>query len=88
MESKDGTGIQFSVDALVPADMARKAEQVGLAKVGLGPYRMFALAILAGAFIALGAIFATTATTGASGVLPYGITKVLGGLVFCLVWFL
>jgi formate transporter FocA len=64
--------------------MARKATAIGVAKVDLGPLRMFALAILAGAFIALGAIFATTATTGAGGTLPFGITKLIGGLVFCL----
>lgn len=74
----------FSVDALVPKDMASKMENVGVAKVGLGPLRMFALAVLAGAFIALGAIFATTVTTGAGGVLPFGVSKLLGGLVFCL----
>lgn len=74
----------FSVDALVPKDMAAKMENIGLAKVQLGPLRMFALAILAGAFIALGAIFATTVTAGASGALPFGIAKLLGGLVFCL----
>ncbi|HSM55916.1 MAG TPA: formate transporter FocA [Candidatus Sulfomarinibacteraceae bacterium] len=74
----------FSIDALVPKQMAAKMEDVGVAKVGLGPLRMFALAILAGAFIALGAIFATTATTGAGGAVPFGITKVLGGLVFSL----
>lgn len=74
----------FSVDALVPKEMASKMENIGLAKVRLGPLRMFALAILAGAFIALGAIFATTVTTGASGALPFGVTKLLGGLVFCL----
>jgi formate transporter FocA len=74
----------FNIDALVPKEMAAKAENVGVAKANLGPLRMFALAILAGAFIALGAIFATTATTGAAGVLPFGITKVVGGLVFCL----
>lgn len=45
---------------------------------------MFALAVLAGAFIALGAVFATTATAGAAGVLPFGLTKLVGGLVFCL----
>jgi formate transporter FocA len=73
----------FSVDALVPQAMAEKMENVGVAKVGLGPLRMFALAVLAGAFIALGAIFATTVTTGASDV-PFGISKLLGGLVFCL----
>ena len=50
----------ISVDALVPKDMALKAEAVGVAKAGLGAYRMFALAILAGAFIAMGANYATT----------------------------
>ncbi|MCI0393748.1 MAG: formate transporter FocA [Chloroflexi bacterium] len=73
----------FSIDALVPQAMAQKMESVGLAKVNLGPLRMFALAVLAGAFIAMGAIFATTVTTGGS-VLPYGVSKLLGGLVFSL----
>jgi len=75
--------IGFSVDALVPKAMAAKAETTGVAKAQLGPLRMFALAVLAGAFIALGAIFATTVTTGGSG-LPFGVNKLLGGLVFCL----
>jgi len=74
--------IGFNVDALVPKEMAHKAETVGVAKARLGPLRMFALAVLAGAFIALGAIFATTATTGST--LSFGLTKLLGGLVFCL----
>lgn len=73
----------FNFDPLVPPDMARKAENVGVAKASLGPLRMFALAILAGAFIAMGAIFATTATAGGS-VLPYGVSRVIGGVVFSL----
>lgn len=60
----------FSLDALVPREMANKAETVGVAKATLGPLRMLALAVLAGAFIALGAIFATTATAGTSGEIP------------------
>jgi formate transporter len=40
--------------------------------------------VLAGAFIALGAIFATTVMAGAAGQLPFGLTRLLGGLVFCL----
>jgi formate transporter FocA len=76
-------GNQFSIDALVPQEMARKAEQIGVAKVNLGPLRIVDLAILAGVFIALGAIFATTVTTG-GGALPFGVTKLLGGFVFCL----
>lgn len=74
----------FNIDALVPKDMAAKAEVIGVAKVKLGPLRMLALSILAGAFIALGAIFATTVTTGAAGALSFGVSKLLGGLVFCL----
>ena len=73
-----------TLDALLPADMAKKAENIGVTKANLGPFRMFALAVLAGAFIAMGAVFMTIATTGASGVLPYGVTRLLGGLVFCL----
>jgi formate/nitrite transporter len=44
---------------------------------------MFALAILAGAFIAAAAVYATTVWTGGAA-LPYGVNRLLGGLVFCL----
>jgi formate/nitrite transporter len=44
---------------------------------------MFALAVLAGAFIAMGAIFATTTTAGGAG-LPYGVARLLAGLTFSL----
>jgi formate transporter FocA len=64
--------------------MAKKAETIGVAKANLGPFRMFALAVLAGAFIAMGAVFTTTVTAGTAGVLPYGVTRLLGGLVFSL----
>lgn len=73
-----------SLDALIPAEMAKKAENVGVAKANLGPYRMFALAVLAGAFIAMGAVFMTTVTTGAAGELTFGVTKLIGGVSFCL----
>ena len=63
--------------------MARKAEQVGVAKVGMSTANTFALAVLAGAFIALGAIFATTVTAG-GGDLPYGVIRLLGGVAFSL----
>lgn len=81
MANSDGS--QPTLDALVPPDMARKAETIGVAKVNLDALSLFALAVLAGAFIALGAIFATTVTTGA-GSLPFGVAKVLGGMAFCL----
>jgi formate/nitrite transporter len=42
-----------------------------------------ALSVLAGAFIALGAIFATTVTAGGAE-LPFGVLRLLGGLAFSL----
>ncbi len=74
----------ISFDSLLPAEMAQKAENAGVAKAQLGKWRMLALAILAGAFIALGAVFATTVTTGGGEAMPYGVVKFLGGFVFCL----
>jgi formate transporter FocA len=75
---------QFSsFDPWLPPEMAAKAEDVGVSKAKLGFYRMFFLAVLAGAFIAMGAVFSTMATTGASA-LPFGITRVIGGLTFSL----
>ncbi len=82
--SEAQSNISFSFDALLPPEMAQKAENAGVAKANLGKWRMLALAILAGAFIALGAMFATTATTGAAGNMAFGVAKVLGGLVFSL----
>ena len=71
-------------DVRSPADIAKRVELAGVAKATQDLPVMFVLAILAGAFIAMGAAFATTVTTGASGQLPYGLTKMLGGLAFCL----
>jgi len=75
---------QLRFDMLVPREMAQKAEDVGVTKAAMGWRNMFLLALLAGAFIALGAIFATTVTAGAAGKMPFGIVKLAGGLVFCL----
>ncbi|MCC7359531.1 MAG: formate transporter FocA [Anaerolineales bacterium] len=70
-------------DALLPAEMAAKAEQIGVKKAHLPALSMFVLAVLAGAFIALGAVFATTVAAGGAA-LPYGVTRLLAGLVFSL----
>lgn len=72
-----------SVDALLPPAMAEKAAEVGVAKAGMALVPLFSLAVLAGAFIALGAMLATVVTAGA-GVMPYGLARLAGGLVFCL----
>jgi formate transporter len=80
----------------MPADMARKAETVGVRKVGMATTTLFALVILAGAFIAMGAIFSTTISSGSIAIkdpggaaafatgLAYGFTRLLAGVLFCL----
>jgi formate transporter len=73
----------ISIDALLPPEMAQKAEAIGVKKAGMPFWPQFALSILAGAFIALGAIFATTVSAGA-GALPYGVARLLAGSVFTL----
>lgn len=75
---------ELRIDALLPAEMARRAEYIGERKAEAHTLQIFWLAFLAGVFIAFGAVFATTVATGASGVLTYGVTKLLVGLVFCL----
>ena len=70
-------------DSLMPSSMAQKAEDIGVRKAAMPASKLFILAVLAGAYIALGAIFCTTVLAGSSA-LPYGVARLLGGLVFCL----
>ena len=79
-----GTDSDHSLDALLPADIARKAEDIGVQKTRMNVPSLLALAVLAGAFIALGGMFATTVLAGADGVVPFGISRLLSGVVFCL----
>jgi formate transporter len=74
----------FTLDAFVPAEMAAKAEDMGVKKATMGPRNTFFLSVMAGQFIALGAVFATTVATGASGQLTFGVARLLTGLVFSL----
>ena len=67
-------------DAIMPASMAVRAEQSGIKRAATDPVTIFVLSILAGAFISFGAIFATTVTAGTG--LPYGVGRLLTGLVF------
>jgi formate transporter len=71
-------------DALLPIEIARKAERIGAQKARMDALSLFVLAVLAGAFIALGAMFATTMLAGSDGVLPFGVSRLLAGSVFCL----
>jgi formate/nitrite transporter len=73
-----------SLDALLPAAIARKAEEAGVAKAGMDALSLLVLAILAGAFIGLGAMAATIMWTGTNASMPFGAARMLGGLVFAL----
>jgi len=72
------------IDALLPREIALKAEAIGVQKTRLDFLSLVALAVLAGAFIGLGAMFATTVLAGVDGVLPFGVSRLLSGVVFCL----
>jgi formate transporter len=74
----------LSIDALLPHEIAKRAEAVGARKCCLPFWPLVTLAILAGAFIALGAIFSTTVSAGMTGGLPFGLSRLLSGIVFCL----
>jgi formate/nitrite transporter len=86
----------FNIDALLPGQMATKAEAIGIKKAGMSFWTMFLLAMLAGAFIGVGAIFATTVSAGSISIkdaagaaafgtaLPYGVIRLLSGLAFTL----
>lgn len=87
---------EIRIDSLLPAEMATRAEYLGVRKAEMPTFTMLMLSILAGAFIALGAIFATTVAAGGMTItdtggaltystgLPFGVTRLLTGLAFCL----
>ncbi len=63
--------------------MALACETAGAAKAGRDALTLIVLGVLAGAFIAFGANFMTVVLTGASD-LPWGVARLLAGLVFSL----
>ncbi|MCF7487171.1 MULTISPECIES: formate transporter FocA [Vibrio] len=70
-------------DSLLPPQMAERAADIGVGKATKDPTKSFLLAISAGIHIGIAFVFYTIVTTGA-GDLPWGITRVLGGLAFSL----
>ena len=81
-------------EAVMPATMAARAEETGVKKAAADPLTSLTLSIMAGAFISFGAIIATTVSAGSivaaaadgtiafSAGLPYGVVKLLTGLMF------
>ncbi|MBR0670576.1 formate transporter FocA [Roseomonas soli] len=72
------------IEGRLPPEIAAKAEADGAAKAGQDSITLLTLGVLGGAFIAFGAIFSNIALTGAEGALPFGLARVVAGLVFAL----
>lgn len=71
-----------SIDAYAPSEIAHRIETVACAKAAMPLIPMLALSVLAGAFIAFGAMLYTVTVTDAQ--MGLGPTRLLGGLAFCL----
>ena len=70
------------MDAYAPAEIARLVATRGVAKANAEFVTTFVLGVLAGAFIALGAVLSTIIATEST--LGYGLTKWLAGIGFSL----
>ncbi|PKG39955.1 formate transporter FocA [Psychromonas sp. Urea-02u-13] len=70
-------------NSLVVDNLFDTAKQYGVSKCEKSLTNSFILAIFAGTFIAIAFVFYTTVTTGASDV-PWGMSKLVGGLAFSL----
>ncbi len=71
-----------TIDARPPRDIARIVESAGVSKAQTDSVTLFLLSVLAGAFISLGAMLYIVTVTGSS--LGFGMTRLVGGVVFCL----
>ncbi|OGX41024.1 MAG: formate transporter FocA [Omnitrophica WOR_2 bacterium RIFCSPLOWO2_01_FULL_41_12] len=74
------TEIKF--DAYSPKEIASRIETVGVGKANLNFWAKFTLAMLAGVFIAFGAVLFTFVVHDSR--LSFGLTQLIGGLTFCL----
>ncbi|MGL4380889.1 MAG: formate transporter FocA [Vibrio sp.] len=70
-------------DSFLPPQMAERAANIGVEKAKKPAYKSFLLAIAAGIHIGIAFVFYTLVTTGGYD-MPYGVTKLLGGLAFSL----
>lgn len=70
------------LDCYKPAEVARLVSEAGVTKAELPLLQLITLSVLAGAFIAFGAIAYTMVMTGVEP--GFGPTRLLGGIVFSL----
>ncbi|MBB3172183.1 formate/nitrite transporter family protein [Parvibacter caecicola] len=74
--------MSISPDALAPAAIEAKAENVGVAKATMAGGKCFVSAMLAGAFIGFGGMFFCTFLGDTT--MAFGVQRLVGGLTFCL----
>jgi formate/nitrite transporter len=72
----------YGFDAYSPREIARRVEEVGVAKARMPFLQLVMLGVLAGAFIGLGALYYTLVTSDAT--LGFAASRLLGGLTFSL----
>jgi formate transporter len=72
----------FELDAYSPTQIAEKVETVGVVKARLPLPAMTMLAVIAGGFIGLGALYYTLVVSDPQ--LSFAVARVLGGVVFSL----
>ena len=71
-----------TLDAYTPREIARRVEALGVTKARSDTVSVLVLAVLAGAFIALGALFFIIVVTRPPE--SFGITRLVGGVAFSL----
>ena len=84
----------ITFDTIMPSAIAARVEASGVKRAALDPFTLLVLSLLGGAFVAFGAIFATTVSSGSISAIgpdgaaifsagpPYGVVRLLSGLAF------
>lgn len=80
---RDQTSVDPSDESLPAGAAARACEAAGVSKAGRDAVTLVVMGVLAGAFIAFGALFMVIVATEAAA-LPWGVARLLGGLAFSL----
>jgi formate transporter len=81
-ETETGMSDSVNFDAYAPAEIARRVAAAGVSKASLPVLSTLVLGVLAGAFIAFGAMFFTLVVTDSG--LGFGPQRLLGGVAFSL----
>ena len=75
-------GALDNIDAYAPREIAKRVEPAGIAKANLPTLQTLMIGLLAGAFIAFGAILYTIVVTNSG--LGFSPERLLGGVAFSL----